>query len=74
MTRVWLIRHGEPTEEARNRCYGSLDIMLSEKGRREIAQVAGYLKSEPIAAIYTSPRSRAKESAGISGRGPLLSR
>jgi alpha-ribazole phosphatase len=65
MTRVWLIRHGEPAEEARNRCYGSLDVVLSEKGRKEFAQVAGHLKSEPITAIYTSPRARAKESAAI---------
>jgi alpha-ribazole phosphatase len=65
MTRVWLIRHGEPVEEARNRCYGSLDIGLSEKGRRQMAEIAQYLKAEPAAAIYTSPSSRALDSAGI---------
>jgi alpha-ribazole phosphatase len=65
MTRLWLIRHGEPIEEARRRCYGSLDAGLSETGRVQMAQVAEYLKLEPIAAIYTSPRSRAFESARI---------
>ena len=65
MTRFWLIRHGEPGEEARHRCYGSLDFGLSETGRAQMAQVAGYLKSEPIARIYTSPLSRAREGAGI---------
>jgi alpha-ribazole phosphatase len=65
MTRFWLIRHGEPAEEARGRCYGSLDIGLSETGRGQIAQVAEYLKKEPIAAIYSSPLSRALESARI---------
>jgi alpha-ribazole phosphatase len=67
MTRFWLIRHGEPAEEARHRCYGSLDVGLSETGRAQMAQVAEYLESEPVAAIYTSPRSRAIESARILG-------
>jgi alpha-ribazole phosphatase len=65
MTRLWLIRHGEPAEEARHRCYGSLDVGLSETGRAQMAQVAEYLKTDPVAAIYTSPRSRALESARI---------
>jgi alpha-ribazole phosphatase len=63
MTRFWLIRHGEPAEEALHRCNGSLDVGLSETGRAQMAQVAEYLKGEPVAAIYTSPRSRALESA-----------
>jgi alpha-ribazole phosphatase len=67
MTRVWLIRHGEPAEEARHRCYGSLDVGLSEKGREQMEQVAEYLRSEPIACIYSSPRSRALEGARILG-------
>ena len=40
MTRLWLIRHGEPAEEARHRCYGSLDVGLSEKGRAQMAEIA----------------------------------
>ena len=65
MTRLWLIRHGEPAEEARNRCYGALDIGLSEQGRMQMTAVAEYLRTEPIAAIYASPRLRALESARI---------
>jgi alpha-ribazole phosphatase len=65
MTRFWLIRHGEPAEEARGRCYGSLDVGLSETGRAQMAQVAEYLRAEPLAAIYASPLSRALESARI---------
>ena len=64
-TRFWLIRHGEPTEEVRQRCYGSLDVGLSETGRAKMAQVAEDLRAEPIAAIYSSPLSRALESARI---------
>jgi alpha-ribazole phosphatase len=62
-TRFWLIRHGEPVEEAWQRCYGSLDIGLSDNGRRQMISVARHLESEPISAIYTSPLRRASESA-----------
>ena len=65
MTRLWLIRHGEPPEDIRHRCYGSLDAGLSATGRAQMTQVAEFLKTEPVAAIYTSPRSRALESARI---------
>jgi len=65
MTRLWLVRHGEPAEEARHRCYGSLDVGLSGKGRAQMAQVAQDLEAESVAAIYSSPRSRALESARI---------
>ncbi len=65
MTRLWLIRHGEPAEQARGRCYGSLDLGLSDAGRAQISQVAEYLRTEPVAAIYSSPLSRALESARI---------
>jgi alpha-ribazole phosphatase len=65
MTRFWLIRHGEPVEDARQRCYGSLDVGLSDNGRAQMGQVAEYLKAEPLAVIYTSPRSRSVESAHI---------
>jgi alpha-ribazole phosphatase len=69
MTRLWLIRHGEPAEEVRHRCYGALDVGLSETGRAQMAQVAEYLRAEPVAAIYASPRSRALESARILAAG-----
>lgn len=65
MTRFWLIRHGEPVEEAIGRCYGSSDVKLSSKGREQIARAAEYLANEPIAAVYSSPLNRAVESAKI---------
>ena len=60
MTRVWLIRHGEPAEEARNRCYGSLDIGLSENGRRQMEGVAQHLKAEPDSCHLHQPEFRAR--------------
>lgn len=71
VTRFWLIRHGEPVEEARQRCYGSSDVKLSARGREQMTRVAEYLANEPIAAIYTSPLDRTIESSRILGLGPI---
>jgi len=65
MTRVWLIRHGEPAAHAHGRCYGSLDVGLSESGRMQMALAGEAIRQEPIAAIYTSALIRAAESARI---------
>lgn len=65
VTRLWLIRHGEPEAEVRGRCYGRLDVGLSAEGRRQLEHVARRLASEPLAAIYASPRQRTRVSAEI---------
>jgi alpha-ribazole phosphatase/probable phosphoglycerate mutase len=65
VTRLWLIRHGEPDAEVRGRCYGRLDVGLSDEGRRQLEDVARRLASEPFAAIYASPRARTHVSAEI---------
>jgi alpha-ribazole phosphatase len=64
-TRVWLLRHGEPDENVRRLCYGSLDVGLSETGRQQMARAARELAAETVSAIYSSPRLRAVESARI---------
>jgi broad specificity phosphatase PhoE len=64
-TRIWLLRHGQPDEGVERLCYGSLDVGLSDAGRRQMARAARELAAEPVAAIYSSPRQRAIESAGI---------
>lgn len=65
MTKIWLIRHGEPVEEAQQRCYGSLDVGLCERGRAQMQRTAERLRSAGISGIYSSPRLRATESAQI---------
>lgn len=62
-TRLLLIRHAQPREEAHGRCYGSLDIGLSSRGQRRAQLLAHTLDRVPLAAVYTSPRSRALETA-----------
>ena len=39
-TRLLLIRHGAPHDDGRGRCYGSLDIGLSDVGRRQSEALA----------------------------------
>jgi len=71
--RFVLVRHGEPEASARGRCYGSLDVGLSDSGRGQIDVVARCLRQAPLAAVYTSPRRRARESAEIVARSHELS-
>ncbi len=63
MTGVWLIRHAEPDAAVHGRCYGSLDASLSQGGRERAAALGERLAAEPLAAIYSSPRRRAIETA-----------
>jgi alpha-ribazole phosphatase/probable phosphoglycerate mutase len=63
MTAVWLIRHAEPDAAVHGRCYGLLDASLSQAGREQAASLALRLAAEPFAAIYSSPRLRAIETA-----------
>lgn len=58
-SRLILVRHAEPDESMRGRCYGSLDIGLSPAGIAQAARVVAELARAPIAAAYSSPRIRA---------------
>ncbi len=61
-TRMVLVRHGQPVEEMRGRCYGRLDVGLSSTGRLQAERAARFLAEAPLLRIYTSPRQRALES------------
>lgn len=67
-TRLLLIRHAEPEAEARGRCYGTLDIGVSDDGLRQADRLARALAEVGLAAIYTSPRRRALQTASALGR------
>jgi len=63
MSRLVLVRHAEPAEDAHGLCYGSLDVGLSDEGRRHAAELANVLAGAQYDAVYTSPRLRARETA-----------
>jgi broad specificity phosphatase PhoE len=60
-SRLLLIRHAEPQDDAQGRVYGSLDVGLSPRGREHARRLAAAL--EPVEAVYSSPRRRALETA-----------
>ena len=68
-TRLFLIRHGDTLDEETKKVFkGTLDVPLSEKGRRRIEGAAGFLSRFPIDHIYTSALSRCIESGSIIAR------
>jgi broad specificity phosphatase PhoE len=69
VSRLVLVRHCEPEEDARGRCYGSLDVGLSGDGRRHAVELAARLSGD---AVWTSPRLRARETAAALAPEPLV--
>lgn len=64
-TKIILIRHGE-TEWNRGKIFrGTYDIPLNDNGRNQAKLAAKALKKRQIDAAYTSPLSRAVETAQI---------
>lgn len=65
---LYCVRHGESTHNATGRIQGQADIPLSDFGRRQSQAVAEALAGLEIDAVYSSPLSRALETAEIIGR------
>jgi broad specificity phosphatase PhoE len=63
VSRLLLIRHAEPQEDARGRCYGTLDVGLSPAGQERAARLAAALAGSAVDVVYSSPRTRALETA-----------
>jgi alpha-ribazole phosphatase len=68
VSRLVLVRHAEPVADSRGRCYGRLDVELSEQGRRQADALAVTLRDEPIDLVVSSPRVRAVQTAAALGR------
>lgn len=58
-----LVRHGESEGNLRRIMQGQLDLPLTEAGREQARLVAARIASMPVAAVYSSPLSRAFETA-----------
>jgi probable phosphoglycerate mutase len=67
-TRLFLIRHGVTTLAAEDRFAGSTDVELSDEGRDQASLLGERLALEKIAAVYTSPMSRTRETAAFIAR------
>ena len=65
MTTIFLARHGESDWNVEKRFQGHTDRPLTERGREQAYALADLVAGEKIDAIYTSPLSRAQETAEI---------
>jgi broad specificity phosphatase PhoE len=63
MTDIVLVRHGETEFNREGVFRGRFDVGLNEAGREQAAATAAALAREPLAAVYSSPLSRALETA-----------
>jgi alpha-ribazole phosphatase len=71
VTTLYLIRHGATEGTHEKRYKGSIDVPISQEGLEQVGKAAefirGELRGESLAAIYTSPLSRAVASAEVVG-------
>jgi broad specificity phosphatase PhoE len=68
---IYLVRHGATAWNRAKIFRGRRDVPLDERGRLEAACAARALREVPLAAIYSSPLSRARDTAEAiaAGRG-----
>ena len=66
-TTIYLLRHGESHANVRSVLSNgyAYDAGLTERGRRQSVEAAGWLQGTPLAALYSSPLRRAAETAAI---------
>ena len=67
-TRFLLLRHAEAEGNAAGQTQGRIDNQLTARGRRQAATVAHSLAPFEPVALYSSPASRARETAGVIAR------
>jgi broad specificity phosphatase PhoE len=65
ITRLLLVRHGATTATEEGRFSGSSGAELSDEGRRQAARLGERLGAQSLTAIYSSPMSRAMDTARI---------
>ncbi|NWG02315.1 MAG: histidine phosphatase family protein [Syntrophaceae bacterium] len=63
MTSIYLVRHGQTAWNKEEIFRGRTDVPLDETGRRQAELVAEYFKGKEVHRIYSSPLSRAWETA-----------
>ncbi len=64
-TRLFLVRHGATTTTQEDRFSGSSGTELSERGRWQAERLGQRLAQQTISAVYTSPLSRAIDTARV---------
>ena len=68
ITRLYLVRHGATALSAEDRFSGAIGVDLSDDGRAQADRLGMRLLDDGISVVYTSPMSRAVETAQIVAR------
>jgi probable phosphoglycerate mutase len=68
-TRLYLVRHGATQLSAEDRFAGDIGVDLSTEGRSQAERLGARVRDHNISAIYSSPLSRAVETARIVAAG-----
>ena len=68
MTTIYLIRHGQTDWNKKKIFRGRADVPLNEYGRKEAEALSRHLENVRVDACYSSPLSRARETAEIVAR------
>lgn len=68
-TRLYLVRHGATALTTEDRFSGAEGVDLSDEGRRQAQRLGERLRGEGITAVYSSPYSRAMDTATIVSKG-----
>ena len=63
MTRLYLVRHGQTIWHTENRYAGTSDVPLDETGRLQAHKLGQWAATAGLAAIISSPLSRARKTA-----------
>jgi phosphoserine phosphatase len=63
VSRVYLVRHGQTVWNAESRHQGYMDSALSPLGKAQAARLSRALAAVPLAAVYSSPLSWARDTA-----------
>jgi broad specificity phosphatase PhoE len=70
-TELWLVRHGETEWSLDGRHTSWTDISLTHHGRQRAVELREFLAGKKFAAVFVSPRQRARETCEIAGYGDV---
>jgi len=66
--RLYLVRHGETEWNRQRRIQGLTDLELNETGRKQAEALGRALEGQELAAVFTSPLKRARDTASAIAR------